>query len=181
MATKPQPKPVFNPAISLKERQELNELRKLREEFVELRQEISDQKSKSTTSSKQKPVKNKSSEVDFNRTAWFVGGVIIASTLHAYTTLILVLCWVFVENKPLPSFLGGQLPLTILGNIIGYISSKFGRKKSDKSSGNEGLTIDTRVISDMITPQLTMPPIVFPFPFSMPTQRKNNDRVEEQD
>ena len=67
--------------------------------------------------------------LDFKRTSWFVAGVIIASTLNSTTVLVLVLCWIFVENKPLPPFLGGRLPLDILSSIISYLGSFFSRNR----------------------------------------------------
>jgi len=74
--------------------------------------------------------------LDFKRISWFVGGLIIGSTFNTTTVLVLVLCWIFVENKPLPLFLGGRLPLDILSTIISYIGSFFSRKKRDsKISG----------------------------------------------
>lgn len=110
--------------------------------------------------------------LDFKRTSWFVAGVIIASTLNSTTVLVLVLCWIFVENKPLPPFLGGRLPLDILSSIISYLGSFFSRNRKK----------DPPVTDPVSSVSVQSSPFNFPIIWQVPIPGLMNstDRVVEE-
>ena len=47
--------------------------------------------------------------------AFLVAGMILASLLDNFTTVFLIVLWLFVHNEPLPQMLGGVRPQEILG------------------------------------------------------------------
>lgn len=47
--------------------------------------------------------------------AFLVTGMILASLLDNFTTVFLVILWLFVHNEPLPQFMGGVRPQEIMG------------------------------------------------------------------
>ena len=55
--------------------------------------------------------------MDFDRVAWFVGGVLVGNMLDRVTTFILLLCWALVVNKQLPEGLGGHFPQQVFFSI----------------------------------------------------------------
>ena len=59
-------------------------------------------------------------DLDFDRIAYVTSGVIIGSLLDRTTTLVLILTWILVANKPLPAAFGGILPQSLFFLLINY-------------------------------------------------------------
>lgn len=87
-----------------------------------------------------------SEHLDFNRMKWFVSGIVVASLLDRITSLVLVMAWVIVENKPLPSFLGSRRPQGIIGSFVSLCTGRFYRKKNPYPIVKNNLTTPTQII-----------------------------------
>lgn len=100
-----------------------------------------------------------SERLDFNRMQWFVAGIVTASLLDRTTSLVLVLSWLVVENKPLPGFLGSHKPQRLIKLFISFCAGKFRRKKDRRTTMVDNFSTPTQVIFTGPIPPLNRMPI----------------------
>lgn len=58
---------------------------------------------------------------DHTKIQWFIMGLIIGSYLHFLTVVLMVVLGIIIDNRPLPSILGGNSPQQFIIVILNSI------------------------------------------------------------